>query len=195
MTAEVLEESGFDWTTITEDSVEGEPGPLKGSRRSTSARTPAGKRRGRRSAQSRLDDLQKTLSQQMFMGCTMVGMAMPVTGYYGCQESDRFTKAVVELASHRPEWVEALEKLADLQPGLIVGRTAFGLGASLAVDRSIIRARRGLEDPQKPGEMASSQFMKFLGVYSAYMKTMDPDYKVSEGSAYQPPPTAFVGID
>lgn len=197
MSAEaVLEDSGFDWSSINMDDVQSEEGPLKrGSSSGSSSRTTTGKRRGRRSNQSRLDALQVTLSQQMFMGGTMVGMAMPVTGYYACQESDTFTKAVVELASKRPEWVEALEHLASLQPGLIVGRTALGLGASLAVDRSIYRARRGLDDPQKADNMANGQFMKFLGVYTAYMKAVNPDFRPEEGNAYKPPPSAFVGVE
>lgn len=193
MSAEtVTSEAGFDWSSITMDDVESSEGPLKGSRSGT--RTASGTRRRRKASQNKLDALQVTLSQQMFMGGAMIGAAMPVTGYYTCQESDRFTKAVVELASHRPEWVEALEHLAALQPGLIVGRTAVGLGAALAVDRSIYRARRGLEDPGKPDEMANSHFMKFLGVYTAYMQTVDPNFKAEEGSAYQPPPAAFTGI-
>lgn len=193
MTAETVSESGFDWSSINMDDVEGESGPLKGSRSGT--RTPSGTRRRRKSSQNKLDALQVTLSQQMFMGGAMIGAAMPVTGYYTCQESDRFTKALVELASHRPEWVEALEHLADLQPGIIIGRTAVGLGAALSVDRSIIQARRGTGDPERPGELANSQFMKFLGVYSAYMQTVDPGYKAEEGSAYRPPPASFAVID
>jgi hypothetical protein len=101
-------------------------------------------------------------------------MRLKTTGYYICQESDNFTKAVVQLAAKRPEWVEALEHIADIQPGLVIGRTVVGIGASLAVDR-------GRADPER-------HFMKFLGVYAAWQSVQNPDQEGLNVHGYSPPP-------
>lgn len=170
---EVLNDAGINWDAeFTEDSVTAKEGPIPGSR----SRTPAGQRRRRSATSKRLESLQVKLSQEMFQAGAMIGMGLPVTGYYTCQESDTFTKALVQLASRRVEWVEALENLAMIQPGIVIGRTAVGLGAALAVDR-------GRTDPEKP-------VMKFLGVYSAWKEVQNPDER-SEGNVYVPPPSKF----
>src|SRR5262245_13983899 len=120
--AATLEGAGFDFSAeLDDENVEAKSGPLSGSR----SRTTTGTTRRRRASKNKLESLQVKLSQQMFMAGTMIGLGLPITGYYTCQESDRFTKAVVQLAAYRPEWVEALEHLAAIQPGLIVGRTAI----------------------------------------------------------------------
>jgi hypothetical protein len=110
----------------------------------------------------------------MFQAGTLIGMGLNTTGYYICQESDNFTKAVVQLAAKRPEWVEALEHIADIQPGLVIGRTVVGIGASLAVDR-------GRADPER-------HFMKFLGVYAAWQSVQNPDQEGLNVHGYSPPP-------
>lgn len=178
MTAtEVLENAGLNWEDeLADTEVAAREGPLPGSR----SRTPTGTRRRRSVASKRLEVLQTKLSQEMFQAGAMIGMGLPVTGYYACQESDNFTKAVVQLASKRVEWIEALENLAMIGPGIMVGRTAVGLGAAFAVDR-------GRADPEK-------QFMKFLGVYSAWEAVNNPDGSKVEGSAYVPPPSRFSAV-
>lgn len=176
-TEEVLGDAGFDFSDISLDEVEAQPGPLSGSRQS---RTGTATRR-RRSSAKKLDNLQKRLSKEMFSAGAMIGMGLHTTGLYICQESDSFTQAVIELASSRPEWIDALENVANLQPGLVIGRTALGIGAAMAVDR-------GRLDPEK-------QFVKFLGVYSAWAKHAKPSQNGRvEGSAYTPPPTEFVPV-
>jgi len=181
MTAEsVLESAGFDFSELDDESaVKAQDGPLSGSR---SGRSPTPARR-RRASKNRLDSLQQKLSQQMFMAGTMIGLAVPVTGYYACQESDTFTKAVIALAAKRPEWIEALEHVADVQPGIIVGRTCIGLGAALAVDR-------GRADPDK-------RFMAFLGVTAAYHAVNSEGGEVYDdtGSSYTAPPNSFSPVD
>lgn len=181
MTDTVLEDAGFefDFTDITPETVEAVPGPLTGSR---GTRPGAQRRAQRRSSGKKLDSLQKKLSGEMFSAGAMIGMGLHTTGLYICQESDTFTKAVIELAATRPEWVAALENVANLQPGLVIGRTALGLGAAFAVDR-------GRLDPEK-------QFAKFLGVYSAWKQHADPDNAQRvEGSAYvEPPAGSFVPL-
>lgn len=177
MTESILEDAGFDFSDINEDTTEATSGPLTGSRGTT--RTTGTRRR--RPAAKKLDNLQAKLSSEMFQAGALIGMGLHVTGYYICQESDNFTRAVVQLAAKRPEWIDALEHLADIQPGLIVGRTMFGIGASLAVDR-------GRADPEK-------QFMKLLGVYSAWKAVENPTGDKVEGSSYSPPPAgAFVPL-
>lgn len=170
-----------DFSDVTPEKITSQSGPLTGSRgTSRSGGTRTSTTRGTR-LQKKLDTLQTRLSQEMFMGGTMIGMGLHVTGYYICQESDAFTKAVVELASTRPEWVEALEHIANIGPGLIVGRTVLGMGAALAVDR-------GRADPEK-------QFMKFLGVTQAYLAVNGEGEGSMNGvSSYRPPPSRFVPV-
>lgn len=177
MTDTATEES-FDFSDVAE-STEAAAGPLTGTRGTGNA--PRTGVRRRRSSTKKLDALQAKLSSEMFQAGTLIGMGLNTTGYYICQESDGFTKAVVQLAARRPEWVDALEHLADVQPGIVIGRTMFGIGASLAVDR-------GRADPEK-------QFMKFLGVYSAWKAVHDNAPIPAEGSNYTPPPAgAFVPV-
>lgn len=174
--SESPEETGFDFSDVG-DAVEAAPGPLTGTRGTATPRT--GTRR-RRPAAKKLDTLQAKLSSEMFQAGTLIGMGLNTTGYYICQESDSFTKAVVQLAAKRPEWIDALDRLADIQPGIVVGRTMFGIGASLAVDR-------GRADPEK-------HFMKFLGVYQAWAAVHGSGSEPAEGSRYTPPPASFVPV-
>lgn len=178
MSESILEDAGFDFSDITADSVESASGPLTGSR--GTARTGTGTRRRRSASSKKLETLQAKLSSEMFQAGAMIGMGLHVTGYYICSESDSFTKAVVQLAARRPEWIDALEHLADVQPGITVGRTVMGIGAAMAVDR-------GKANPEK-------NFMKFLGVYGAW-KAVTDGAPEAEGSNYTPPPaTSFVPI-
>lgn len=176
--ASVLEDAGFDFSELDDAEVKTSSGPLSDSRSSRSTGT--GSRRTRRPAAKKLDTLQKKLSSEMFQAGTILGLALPVTGYYACQESDQFTRAVVQLAAKRAEWVEALEHIADIQPGIVIGRTAVGLGAAIAVDR-------GRADPEK-------SFMKFIGVHSAWEAVEGHAIESEEGSAYVPPPAAFTPL-
>lgn len=182
--SDVLDDAGYDFDDLGEPESSGS-GPLRGSRGGSTAgetgttRSSTGgapRRTGRRVGVKRLEVLQRKLSGEVFTVGSMAGFAVPVTGMYICQESDAFTKAVVELASKRSEWVTALENIADIQPGLVVGRTAFGIGAALAVDR-----KRAEPD---------SRIMMALGVYQAWKSIND---KIEPGeaghaSSYREPP-------
>jgi len=173
------EDAGFDFSDIDPGPEDAASGPLKGSRGTSSTGT--GTRRRRSASSKRLDALQAKLSAEMFQAGAMIGMGLHTTGYYVCQESDNFTKAVVSLSARRPEWIDALEHLADVQPGIVVGKTMLGIGAAVAVDR-------GRADPDKA-------FMKFLGVHAAYLAVTNPDATKVEGSAYTPPPAGtFVPV-
>ena len=177
---EVLNGAGnsddFDWSDLGNVEVSSEQHiPRTGTSRT------GNKSRGRPRKNAKLDALQVKLSKEMFQAGALTGLALPVTGYYIGQESDAFTKAIIQLAAKRPEWIEALEHVADIGPGITVGRTALGIGASFAVDR-------GRADPEKKA-------MMFLGVYSAYQAVHGESHSKEEGSAYVPPPAgAFVPV-
>lgn len=173
MTVTAEEPAVTDWASEFAETgnTEAVPGPLTGSR---GTRSTGGTRRRRGPGVKKLENLQKKLSQEMFQAGAMIGMGLHTTGYYICQESDSFTRAVIDLAASRPEWLDALENIANIQPGLIIGRTFIGIGAAVAVDR-------GRANPEK-------QFMKLLGVYSAWNAWQNPSDEIGEGSAYSPPP-------
>lgn len=172
-------EFDFDFSDIGDDNVSSASGPLTGSRGTSTPRS-GGTRRRRSASSKKLDSLQAKLSSEMFQAGAMIGMGLHTTGYYICQESNDFTRAVVQLAARRPEWIDALEHIADVQPGIVVGKTMLGIGAAVAVDR-------GRADPEKA-------FMKFIGVHKAWAAWNNVEPKV-EGSAYKPPPAgAFVPL-
>lgn len=190
--ADVLPENALDFSELDEGAPPAtDEGPLTGTR-GTRGRAPRTTRtpkadgeetapRPRRPSAKRLESLVDKLSEQMFMAGAATSLALPVTGTYICQESHTFPKAVVDLAATRPEWITALEKLSMLQPGLIVARTALGVGGALAVDRG--RA--------KP----DSRIMMVLGVHQAYIDYMTgEEASASEGGSYTPPPAQFVPV-
>lgn len=143
-------------------------------------------RGGRRVSDKRLTALQEKLSGEMFSAGAMIGLGLPVTGYYVCQESDNFTNAVVALASRNAHWVAALENIALIGPGLIIGRTVLGIGAAMAADRY---HRKDGETGLDPDSRAAL----FLGVSSAYYAVHPPGGASANGSHpgggnFQPPP-------
>lgn len=151
--------------------------------RAGTARTSEGTRRGRRPSK-RLDNLQKALSAEMFSAGTILGFALNTTGYYICQESDPFTKAVIELAAKKPEWIQALEHVADVGPGITIGKTTLGIAVAIGVDRERIKPDKAIA--------------KLLGVTAAYMKAHDiteGDFTNAAGNGFAPPPHgAFVPV-
>lgn len=181
--SETVEETGFDFSDLDNAEVTEKERPA-GTSRASSRAAATGTRRGRKPRQSRLTDLQKKLSGEMFKAGALVGLPLPVTGYYIAQESDAFTSALVELASYRPEWIAALEQIAKLEPGLVVGRTAIGIGAAAAVDR-----HRASPD---------SFVMAFLGVKQAYdaiqAKRMPGEVDPNAGSFSPPPAATFTPV-
>jgi hypothetical protein len=119
----------------------------------------------------------------MFQAGALIGLGVPVTGYYVCQESDNFTSAVVTLAAKNSTWVAALENIAMLGPGIIVGRTVLGIGASLAADRYFRTQGASGLDPERRAAM-------FLGVSAAYYAVHPPEgaQPYGQGTGFQPPP-------
>jgi len=147
--------------------------------------TGSGAPRGRRVSDRRLNALQEKLSGEMFSAGAMLGLGLPVTGYYVCQESDNFTKAVVQLAARNSQWVAALENLAMVGPGITVGRTVLGIGAAMAADKYYRSQGESGLDPERRAAM-------FLGVTSAYYAVHPPpgQYHATSDAAngYRPPP-------
>src|SRR5260370_18923201 len=131
------------------------------------SRSRTGGTRGRRVSDKRLGDLQQKLSNEMFQAGAMIGLGLPVTGYYVAQESDNFTTAIVALAAKNSNWVAALENIALVGPGITVGRTVLGIGAAMAADRfHRTDGETGL-DPERRAAM-------FLGVTSAFYSGHPP---------------------
>lgn len=147
----------------------------------------SGGTRGRRPAQKKLDSLKANLSKQMFQAGAMIGLGMPVTGYYIGQESDNFCDAIVALAAKKADWIDALEHVADIGPGIAVGRTVLGVGAALGADRYWRTSGESGLDPDKRAAM-------FLGVTSAYY-AVHPEDADAAPQSYNPPPNAvFVPV-
>jgi hypothetical protein len=149
-------------------------------RTSRTGRKPSGTRRP---SAKRLNDLQGKLSGQMFQAGTMIGFGLPVTGYYIAQESDNFTNAVIELAAKNSNWIKALEQVADIQPGITVGRVVLGMGVALSVDRH-----------KEALEFRSTRFQRiaaFMGVASAYNAIYGDNSNAATGTSYNPPPQQY----
>lgn len=169
----------FDWSdleTATPEVRESNVMPRTGT-----SRTPTGARRASRRGTKRLEDLQKSLSQQMFQAGGMIALGMPVTGTYICQESERFPDAIIELARTRSDWVEALEKVANVGPGITIGRTVLGIGAAMGADRY---HRTGGESGFSPDKRAC----QFLGVSAAYYNVYKDELNATESPTFTPPP-------
>lgn len=176
-----MTETTVDWESAeTESEFSGNHMPRAGTTRTGQRST-----RGRRVSDKRLGALQEKLSSEMFQAGAMIGLGLPVTGYYVCQESDNFTNAVVALASRNSNWVSALENIALVGPGIAVGRTVLGIGAAMAADRyHRTDGETGL-DPNRRAAM-------FLGVTSAYYAVHPQEgtnySATAESNGFGPPP-------
>lgn len=117
--------------------------------------------RGRTSKAKRLESLESQLSRQMFQAGGMIALGLPVTGTYVCQQAEAFPEAIIQLAARRPEWIEALEHVAEVAPGITIGRTVLGIAAAMGTDRYHRTEGKTGYDPDKRAAM-------FLGVTAAY---------------------------
>lgn len=174
-------DTDFDFSDVAEESEAAESNVLP--RQPSTSRTgrSTGTRRGGRPAVKRLNTLKDNLSAQMFQMGMMTGMALPVTGYYIAQESDQFCDAMIKLASKKTEWIEALEQVANIGPGIIVGRTVLGTACALGVDRWHKTEGQSGVNPDKRAAM-------FLGVSAAYHAVYDREENASDTTVYVPPP-------
>jgi hypothetical protein len=97
----------------------------------------------------------------MFQAGSMIALGLPVTGTYVCQQAEPFPEAIIQLARKRADWIDALEKIADIGPGITVGRTVLGIGAAMGADRYHRTNGESGFDPDK-------RAAQFLGVTAAY---------------------------
>lgn len=167
----------YDWSDL-EDKVEVRPDNVM-PRQPGTARTPTGARRGARRGSKRLDTLRANLSKQMFQAGGMIALGLPVTGTYICQQSEPFPEAIIQLAAKRAEWIDALEKVADVGPGITVGRTVLGIAAAMGTDRYHRTNGESGFDPDK-------RACQFLGVTAAYYSVYE-EGKSAPGPFVPPP--------
>ena len=173
----------FDWSDV--DDSKAELRETNVMPRTGTTRT--GARRGRPRSTKRFDNLQKSLSQQMFQAGAIIGFGLPVTGYYIAQESDSYVSAILQLAAKKPEWLEALEKVADIGPGITVGRTTLGIVAAMGADR--FHRTEG-----QAGFSPDRRALQFLGVSAAYQAVHGDEDNASPDSYAEPPHGTFVPV-
>lgn len=165
--------------------VEPEPEPeVKSSR----AKAPATRRKAAARMPRRALSIRDALAKQMFTVGAMMGMGLPVTGYYVCQESDGFSDAIIRLAVKDGRYLDALEKITDIAPGVMIGRTVLGVGCAIGVDRWLrTDGERGID----PGKRAAM----LLGVSAAWWEVTHGE-RDSPGpaAAASPPHAAFVPV-
>lgn len=179
-------DTDFDFSDVVDESEPAESNVLP--RTGTSrTRSTGGTRRGGRPATKRLTTLKENLSAQMFQMGAMTGLALPVTGYYIAQESDQFADAIIKLASKKTEWIEALEQVANIGPGIIIGRTVLGTACALGVDRWHKTEGQSGINPDKRAAM-------FLGVSAAYHSVYDMEADDSAQTFSPPPGGVFVPV-
>lgn len=179
-------DTDFDFSDVAEESEAAESNVLPRTSR-TRTSTGTGRRGGGRPATKRLNTLKENLSAQMFQMGMMTGMALPVTGYYLAQESDQFCDAMIKLASKKTEWIEALEQVANIGPGIIIGRTVLGTACALGVDRWHKTEGESGIHPDKRAAM-------FLGVSAAYHAVYDREEDAAAQTYVPPPGGTFVPV-
>lgn len=175
----------FDFSDVAENAETAESNVLPRTRTSRTSAT-GGTRRGR-PAVKRMSALKENLSKQMFQAGAMIGMGLPVTGYYVAQESDAFCSAIVDLAGKRAEWMDALEQVAAIGPGITIGRTTLGMICAMGVDRWHKSEGEAGINPDKRAAM-------FLGVSAAYYAVYGEENGSDENYYTPPPGGAFVPV-
>lgn len=175
----------YDWSDLEAKAEVRESNVLP---RTGTSRAPTGTRRVSRRGTKRLEDLQKALSGQMFQAGGMIALGMPVTGTYICQEAERFPDAIIDLARKRTDWIDALEKVADVGPGITVGRTVLGIGAAMGADRY---HRTNGESGFNPDKRACM----LLGVTSAYYSVYKDEADATPSSFTPPPHGVFEPVN
>lgn len=148
----------------------------------------AKRRASRPRVPKRVSDLNDALARQMFQAGTIIGLAMPVTGFYVAQESAGFAEAITRLAAKDARYLEALESLASVGPGVMIGRTVLGIGCAMGVDRwSKSEGMRGFSP--------DSRAAMLLGVTRAYAEVHGDGQAGAAAPGFTPPPAAvFVPV-
>jgi hypothetical protein len=170
-----------DWSDLEEKAEVRETNTLP---RTGTSRTTTGARRATRRGTKRLEDLQKSLSNQMFQAGGMIALGMPVTGTYICQQAETFPDAIVDLARKNSAWIDSLERIADIGPGITVGRTVLGIAAAMGTDRYHRSNGESGFDPDK-------RACQFLGVTAAYYSVYKEGEYATESGYAAPPVSTF----
>jgi hypothetical protein len=152
-------------------------------------RTTRTRRAAPRAPTKRIQNLKDALAKQMFQAGTVMGMAMPVTGLYVCQQADPFTEAVTRLAAKDNRYIEALEQVAALGPGITIGRTVAGVFCAVGTDRYHATGGEHGISPDKRAAM-------LLGVSAAYYELYGDEEEngYASSNGYAPPPGRFVPV-
>ena len=118
----------------------------------------------------------------------MTGMILPVTGYYIASEADPFCHAIVQLAAKDARYLEALENVAAIGPGLAIGKTVIGIGCALGVDRwHRTEGEKGIS-PDKKAAMLLGVSAAYYSVYEEEGMSADDSYR------YTPAPPSFIPV-
>jgi len=139
---------------------------------------------GPRGPSKRVTNLESALTKQMFQAGAVIGLALPVTGLYICTESAVFCESVTRLAAKDPRYLEALEQLATIGPGIAIGRTVVGVACAVGADRYHRTDGEHGINPDKRVAM-------LLGVSQAYYELYGDEERENGDSGsgvYVPPP-------
>lgn len=91
--------------------------------------------RGRGTAAERsLQQIQDQFEEQLNTILSLFSLAMPVTGVYATENSEKAVTALFNIAKRRPKLLAALSKTADGIDAVAIGQYALGIGVALQVD-------------------------------------------------------------
>lgn len=125
---------------------------------------------------SRLKALHTDLADNVRLVGALTGPVLPVTGYIILEDAEAFTQAALNLAKRHPKVLKALEKAAQVGPGITVGRFMVKIGVAMNVDS-------GRMQPQSP-------ISNMMGVYEAW-KIVHPDLAQQNGNVMSEPPPHY----
>lgn len=104
--------------------------------------TGGGKARGTK-LEKRLERIQADFTSQGVKMGAIVGRYLPVTGLVLATRSDRFSAAICRLAMAHPEWVDALDRVAQTEPFFEIGECLAAVALSVGVDMGRINPESG----------------------------------------------------
>lgn len=83
---------------------------------------------------AKLRDLQESLADNVRLFGALIGPVLPTTGYLVLDQSDDFTKAVIELAKDKPKVLQALAMASQVGPAVGVARFVMSAAVAVMVD-------------------------------------------------------------
>lgn len=85
-------------------------------------------------AERSVAEIQEAIQEKFDQALAVLSIAMPVTGTYGVENSEKTVNALISIAKRRPKLLAALSKAADGADGLTIGNYLFGLAVAVQVD-------------------------------------------------------------